>query len=299
MAKIALDVDRALARRAAAGEPGAQSVRLLERGDGWSVRDVLCSCGPEDRPFEERHQGVSIAIVVAGSFEYRADARDDAAFGLMTPGSLLLGNPGQHYECAHAHAAGDRCVAFHYAPDFFERLAIDAGAPSMRFRASRLPAVRALSPAAALASAGLEGTADVAWEELALQVAARALHAAGRVTHAATPMPAEAVARVTKVVRAMDRHRDRRLPLGALARAAGLSPYHFLRTFARVTGVTPHQYVRRARLRAAAARLAAGRARTLDVALECGFNDLSNFNRAFRAEFGVPPRGFPGGGPGA
>ena len=36
----------------------------------------------------------------------------------------------------------------------------------------------------------------------------------------------------------------------------GLSPYHFLRTFQRLTGVTPHQFVLRKRLREAALRLA-------------------------------------------
>jgi AraC-like DNA-binding protein len=31
-------------------------------------------------------------------------------------------------------------------------------------------------------------------------------------------------------------------------------------------------------------------AKVLDIALDCGFGDVSNFNRAFRAEFGVSPR---------
>jgi AraC-like DNA-binding protein len=56
--------------------------------------------------------------------------------------------------------------------------------------------------------------------------------------------------------------------------------------------VTPHQYVLRARLREAATRLAADASKVLDVALDCGFGDVSNFNRSFRAEFGVAPRVF-------
>jgi AraC family transcriptional regulator len=54
--------------------------------------------------------------------------------------------------------------------------------------------------------------------------------------------------------------------------------------------VTPHQYVRRMRLREAAARLASKKEKVLDVAFDCGFGDVSNFNRAFRAEFGANPR---------
>jgi AraC-like DNA-binding protein len=39
-----------------------------------------------------------------------------------------------------------------------------------------------------------------------------------------------------------------------------------------------------------AMRLAVEPARALDIALDFGFGDVSNFNRAFRAEFGVSPR---------
>jgi AraC-like DNA-binding protein len=46
----------------------------------------------------------------------------------------------------------------------------------------------------------------------------------------------------------------------------------------------------RARLRQAAERLAASRDRVTDIALDVGFDDLSNFMRSFRAEFGVSPR---------
>jgi len=48
-------------------------------------------------------------------------------------------------------------------------------------------------------------------------------------------------------------------------------------------------YVRRARLREAASRLAAEREKVLDIAYDCGFGDVSNFNRSFRGEFGVNP----------
>jgi AraC-like DNA-binding protein len=81
-----------------------------------------------------------------------------------------------------------------------------------------------------------------------------------------------------------------------LAREAGLSPYHFLRTFERLTGVTPHQFVMRARLREAAIRLVAESGNVLDIALDCGFGDVSNFNRAFRTEFGASPRAYRQGG---
>ena len=77
--------------------------------------------------------------------------------------------------------------------------------------------------------------------------------------------------------------------LADLARSAGLSRYHFLRTFSQVTGVTPHQWILRTRLRDAANRLTATADPITDIALDVGFEDFSNFIRSFRAEFGVSP----------
>jgi len=73
----------------------------------------MYTSGPGDRPFEEEHRSASIAIVLSGRFEYRASSGG----ALMTPGSLLLGNPGQSFECVHAHGAGDRCIAFRFSPE--------------------------------------------------------------------------------------------------------------------------------------------------------------------------------------
>ena len=223
MAKIALDVERALARRALNGSPGCTTAQLLARGDGWVVEDVVCTSGPHDRSFEEQHSTVSIAIVVAGSFQYRADSRTGPDSELMTPGSLLLGNPGQYFECGHAHGAGDRCLSFRYAPDYFARLAADAGArdSTSRFRVLRLPPVRALSPVIALSCAGLAGSTARSWEELSVQVAVHTLQTAGGLARNTRDASAKAVARVTRIVRTIERHPDGGLTLEALARFGG------------------------------------------------------------------------------
>lgn len=287
MGKIAADLEEALARRAAAGAPGRTTSHLLARGEGWSVEDVICTSGPGDRPFDERHAEVAIGVVVAGTFAYRSPW----GRGLMTPGSWLLGNAGDLFECSHEHAAGDRCVAFHYAPGYFERIAADLGAPrgSRRFRVSRVPPVRAASALAARAATGVAVAGEVAWEELALQVAGAAIGLHGSTSGDRGGTPATVVARVTGTVRAIERRPDARWTVAQLAADAGQSPFHFLRMFRRITGVTPHQFILRARLREAAARLRLCESKIIEVALASGFGDVSNFNHAFRAEFGVAP----------
>ena len=49
----------------------AIAVNIVASGTGWSVRDVVCDQGPDDRRFEECHADISIAAVTAGSFQYR------------------------------------------------------------------------------------------------------------------------------------------------------------------------------------------------------------------------------------
>src|SRR3546814_8058367 len=77
-----------------------------------------------------------------------------------------------------------------------------------------------------------------------------------------------------------------------MAREADRSAFHFLRLFVRVLGVTPHQYLLRARLRRAARLLLEDTRPIIDVAYDAGFNDVSNFVRSFRRAAGVPPRRF-------
>jgi AraC family transcriptional regulator len=290
LAKIAVDLERALAERRAHGGPGQTTPRIVARGNGWTVADVICTAGPQDRAFEEHHTRPTIAIVLAGSFQYRSVL----GHGVMTPGSLMLGNENQCFECGHEHAEGDRCVSFWYAPDYFERLATDAGirGPGRTFRVPRLPPLRPLTSIAVQAAAGATGSRDAPWEELAIRLAVHAVELSAGVAIDRSAPPPNAEARVTRTVRRIERHPDATLTLGTLAHHARLSPYHFLRTFERVTGVTPHQYVLRARLRHAATRLVIDSEKIVDVALDCGFGDVSNFNRAFRTEFGVSPRDY-------
>lgn len=300
MAKIAVELEQALTLRQTSGSSGQISARVLAHGAGWSVSDMLCTSGPQDRPFEEQNVGFTIAIVTAGSFQYRGSINSVGAGGvLMSPGSLLLGNAGQCFECGHQHGLGDRCLSFQYSPEYFDRLAGDAGAPRSRreFHVLRLPPLRALAPLVASACAALVEQVEAPWEELSVQLAAKAIELANDCSANRSAAQPASVARVTRAIRVIEDKLDGGISLGlsSLARVAGLSPYHFLRTFQQVTGVTPHQYLLRTRLREAAMRLAAERVKILDVAFDCAFGDVSNFNHAFRAEFGVSPRAFRAG----
>lgn len=78
--------------------------------------------------------------------------------------------------------------------------------------------------------------------------------------------------------------------LAELAQQAGCSREHLCRRFKRHTGVSVVAYLQQRRIESALRRLAASREPVLDIALACGFGDLSHFNRVFRRLVGCAPR---------
>jgi AraC family transcriptional regulator len=295
LAKIAVEFDLPPADRDGGNVPNLLKCPLAH-GDGWSVSDVICNAGPGVPSREEQHSAVSIAVVRAGSFQYASSAGRE----LMTPGSLMLGNAGQYFQCGHEHDLGDRCISFVYAPEWIGELAADAGVPARTdpFRSLRLPPLRELSNVIARACSALAQSKISRanpehprfWEETAVELAVMALQLAKGTTNNGSSAANEA--RVTRIIRMIETRPAEEHHLVSLAREARLSRYHFLRIFRQLTGLTPHQYVLRSRLRHAATRLLREPTPILDIALDSGFGDVSNFNHAFRAEFGLNPRAF-------
>ncbi len=257
--------------------------RMLAAGDGWSVHEVVCRAGPAGRPFEERHDGFSVSAVMEGSFTYRSDA----GHGLLYAGALLLGNSGWCFECGHAHGIGDRCISLNVRDDLFGEIAAAAAATSgFRFSAPSLPPSPKALPVVALMGALSSGASALRREELALRLVERVV---GATADQKRPPAAPAARRVIEAIRLVESDAARRVRLQDLAATAGMSRYHFLRVFRRLTGMTPYQYLLSARMRRAALELASSRRPVLDIALDSGFGDLSTFNHQFRATFGLTP----------
>ena len=271
----------ALTRKRLNGARGDITDLPIASGRGWRVQDIICTCGPRDHEAEELTSASSVALVLSGSFV----VRDRHGTSLLSEGSYLLVSAGHCFACSHRHGEGDRCLSFRFEPELFERIAHDAGG-TPEFAHNRLSPLRPLAPLTARARRAMAQPALM--DEVAIELAGNAIALAGRPRCASAPSPHEG--RMSEVLRYMAAHSAAPHTVAALASMAKLSPYHFLRSFKAVTGVTPHQWLLRARLRAAAEKLAMTKAPVTEIALDVGFEDLSNFTRTFRAEFGTSPR---------
>jgi AraC-like DNA-binding protein len=88
---------------------------------------------------------------------------------------------------------------------------------------------------------------------------------------------------------AMDRTYAEPLDVPRLARVAGVSEAHFIRTFRATFGETPHRYLQRRRVERAMFLLRDSERSVTDVCFDVGFNSLGTFSRTFRDIVGVSP----------
>ena len=257
---------------------------LLKAG-ALRVFDYHCSAGPHDPPFTEAHGSFSLSYVRRGSFGYLTRGQ---RFELVA-GGFLVGRPGDEFMCTHEHhAAGDECLSYHFDESWLDTL----GLPARHWVSGAVPVIAQLALLGERAQAAAEGASDVGLEEAGTLLAAGFLGARGVATYAPVRLAARDRQRAVRIALWLETHASEELSLTRIARASGVSAYHFLRIFTRVTGVTPHQYLVRARLRHAARLLARDTHSVAAVAYEVGFGDLSNFIRTFRRAAGVTPRAF-------
>ena len=237
-------LDRAVRHRGRAGRSqGARAPHVDSRRRltylppmGWTVlletpsvaaAAYDCDAHGDEPPFGEQHPAHTLSYVTTGAFGYASPSatRDVVA------GSVIVGRP----------RGG---VRLHARPWLWRRVAHLLLQRSVEAPAGVVP------PRAELVVLGELATAesDVGLEEIGLLMAARA-----RGELAPAPVTPADRRRAVDAALWIDEHAAEPIGLDDVAAEAGLSPFHFLRMFTRAIGVTPHQYLVRARLRHAAA----------------------------------------------
>ncbi len=256
----------------------------LSRSDLLTVIDYRCETGPGDASFVERHESYSVSYVREGSFGCRVGGQTHD----LVAGSVLIGRPGDEYRCTHDHVCGDACLSVHLAPALVDAI----GGMDGMWATGSLPPLADLMVLGELAQAAAEGATDVGVDEAALLFASRFVGVArGRRRERLQLRPRDR-RRAVEAALWLDANAAENVDLERTAAQAGVSLFHFLRLFAAALGVTPHQYLVRARLRRAARMLSEERISVTQAAYDSGFADLSNFVRTFRRAAGVSPGRF-------
>ena len=249
-----------------------------------SVIDYRCTATPAEKPYAERHTWYSLAYVRKGSFGCHHRGR---FFELVT-GSVLVGHPGDEYMCTHEHVCGDECLSFSFEPELVETIGDDTGA----WHAGAVPPLSELMVLGELAQASADGRSDIGLDEVGCLLAHRFIEVVSGQQRKPAKVTARDRRRAVDTAVWIDARSDRPIDLNDAAAEAGVSPFHFLRLFAAVLGVTPHQYLVRLRLRHAARLLAEDDRDVTNIAYDVGFNDLSNFVRSFHRAAGASPLKF-------
>ena len=244
----------------------------LYAGESLTVCRYRCTAGPHDKPYAEVHRCHSVSYVRSGSFGcVTLGARHE-----LVAGAVLIGRPGQEYTATHEHhGCGDECLSVKLSPAAAERLKLDRSG------------VAALPPLPEIMLLG-----EVSVDEAAILFVETVARVAAGKASASVKTNEKERRRAVEAALWLEANLAEPVGLEDVARHAGSSPFHFLRVFKKAIGVTPHQYLLRLRLREAARLLAEGSMPVTQVALEVGFQDLSNFVRTFKRAAGVPPARF-------
>jgi AraC-like DNA-binding protein len=259
------------------------STTLLAR-PSLTVSDFRCTAVAGEKPFVEQHRCHSISYVRKGSFGYQSCGQSHE----LVAGSVLVGSPGTEFVCTHDHVCGDECLSFFFEPELIETIGTEAAA----WQVGAAPPLPELMVLGELAQAAAEGSSDIGLDEIGQLIALRLSEVVTGKRRRNANLTARDRRRAVGAALWLDENSHRDIELEDVAAQADLSPFHFLRLFSSVLGVSPHQYLVRSRLRHAARLLADDDKAVTDIAYDVGFGDLSNFVRTFHRAAGVSPLKF-------
>lgn len=104
------------------------------------------------------------------------------------------------------------------------------------------------------------------------------------------PTSLQHVLHFKKVLSYIEDHYTEHITLEDLAKIAGMNPKYFCRFFREMSFRTPIDYVNYYRIERACEQLSTTNTTIIEVALNCGYNDISYFIKTFRKYKGITPK---------
>ncbi len=263
-----------------------------EQGRAWRVAGLdgaeLLAASFRRQVFPRHfHEGYALGVIEEGALAFRYRGQELVA----APGEINLVVPGEAHDGHAAAEAGWAYRMFYLEPGLLARAAAEMGRPGLpHFRAGVLR-----DPDLAARILALHRLLERGADRLTAQTGLLGLLARWIGRHAEAPgLPPRCGREPRAVARALEflaAHADQDPSLEDLARASGLSAFHFLRVFRQATGLTPHAFVVQRRVRRAQELLRRGLA-PARAAAESGFADQSHLTRQFKRLTGLTPAAY-------
>ncbi len=229
------------------------------------------------------HSVPAIGVVEAGSMGCYCRSTGH----VLPMGTVLLLNPGEVHAPRPANSHDWKCRVFFLVDEHYRVRSMDVAGKLLRFSKpfveDRRLADRLLRLHRKLETPGIALDLESSLLEIFAQLARR--HACFEAPADGPPADRTTIARAREYLHA---YYGRDILLDQLGALAGLSPFHFLRTFRRSVGLTPHAYLIQIRIEQGKRLLRAGNSIS-DVAVSTGFADQSHFTRHFKRIMGVTP----------
>jgi AraC-like DNA-binding protein len=252
------------------------------------VELICASCGP-DSFAKHFHEEYSITLMVCGIERFRHGRTTDFA----PAGSLILVNPGEVHQKVSV-----KKTRFSYQTLFVPAPVVERGLRETGYRPTALPTLRGSVVSDSdlfVAFRKLHSAVELGEPLIRLQSELMAGIARLFRRHGAMPAPLDpprpSRSTINRVKDYLDAHFAQGVSLADLARVAGLSSYHLVRSFKEAVGLPPCQYLIQRRVLHALARLRQGMP-IAQAASESGFVDQSHLNRHIKRILGITPGQF-------
>ncbi|MDR7327140.1 MULTISPECIES: AraC family transcriptional regulator [Catenuloplanes] len=258
---------------------------------GWkTVEAVTYADPPRAEEFTIRPDRLLLVLITSGEFTLERRHRGAWHRDLRGPGSLCVVGSGQDAR-VRWFATSDmpmRSLQLHLETD----AAGEVPVPGETTLTDPFLSAGAWALLRALHAGGPTLYADSVAQALVAHLDLRARAAAAPPDGTARALGARQIEQLTDYMRA---HLADDLTVDDLASVVNVSKFHFIRTFAATTGLTPSRYLRRLRARTAAELLTATTLPIATVAARCGYRSAGQFAVVFRGEHGVSPSAYRSG----
>jgi AraC-like DNA-binding protein len=258
-------------------------VHDLRLGEATSARSWHSTFGVPLTGRPVAHEGIELAWVRSGHAEYRIEGGRPF---VVRSGELVIVPAGTEHATSFS---GDLAAGALELGDDTARAIAETVGDARALRAGivvDVGDVRALVAAVDEEIHSPGAGRDFAVAALAEALLVRVLRRGGERANRTSSRPPRD-ARIRRALDYLEAHASDAIDVNDLARAAGMSRFHFSRVFRDETGSSPYAFLVDRRLDRVARSLRAGDVSVTTAALDAGFRDLGRFGRAFKARFGT------------